>query len=329
MYFPKLFNLLRDQNFDTYSGDLITKIDDYLGSLDKGSVFIDSDLNLKINDVLLTDRILKDLTNLEIISEYHDEVEDDYEGIGEKRYLLLIDANRLEDKSYQEYLSKKRKIDSFSVIYEKTKKQNSGALTLIDLKGYSKNVNSQGSNVYVLALITRLQEVIDASIKKFFLNKYSGIEVKHNGDGWFFYFLAENDAYEFLENVFEKINSDLKIKTDFTTLGTALKSYIHHAREIEKIYKVDTLHFDMEGKDVILIHMLEKPIEKALYDGVINKDSNFIAITETVLDKINPEYSQGLHELTNLSVDVKDSEGNMKVQNADIKVFYKEIIFSK
>ena len=324
MYFPKLFDLFIDSNNTVYTSDIISAIDDYLGSLHKDESFYEKDLNYYINDLQLTEQILNNLCQIKLIEVEIDEdsVAEDDEFIGNK-YVLLVEPKKLEDKSYLEYIKKKRQIDSFSIIYEKTKMKKSGALTLIDLKGYSKNVNNSNTNPAILLLIYKIQSVIDEVIKPYFLNSYSGIEIKHNGDGWFLYFLNENESYEFLEKVINVCLSDSSIKREFDTLGTTLKCYIHHAREIEKIYKVDTLHFDMEGKDVIIIHMLEKPIEKKLYDSIISKSANFIAITENVLTKINEVYRADFKELKNLENEVLDSEGKPKIMLTDLRIFYK------
>lgn len=323
MYFPKLIELVHKRP-NIYTSDIVSKVEDYLGNLEQGTVFNEQGLGIYISDVLLIEKILEDLVDIGLIAREEDEDSFDEENNETiKSYVLLINPKKFKDENYQEYISKKRQIDSFSIIYEKTKAQHSGALTLIDLKGYSKNVNSTTNNAAILLLIEKIQSVIDECIKPYFLNRYSGIEIKHNGDGWFLYFLNEHDACDFLESVIIQCKENTGIKNDFNSLGTTLKCYIHHAKEIEKIYKVDTLRFDMEGQDVILIHMLEKPIEKKLYESAISKNSSFIAITETVLAKIDRR-SKDFKELEDIEIDVKDTDGNSKVLHSDLKVFYKE-----
>jgi len=324
MYFPKLIELVHNDS-KTYSPEIVAKLDDFFGSFDNGTIFRNSGFDFHLADYTLAPRILADLEALGLIARDEDEsVFDEETGENiDQAYQLLEAPQKKVDKNYQEYISKKRQIDSFSIIYEKTVSQHSGALTLIDLKGYSKNVKDDGNNPLMLSLIDKIQDMIDSCIRPYFLNSYSGIEVKHNGDGWFLYFLNEEEAYEFLEKFITRSMQDTSIKGLFKSLAASLKCYIHHAKEIEKIYKVDTLRFDMEGRDVILIHMLEKPIEKKLYEGVIDKTSNFIAITEGVRDKIG-ENANDFSELKNVEIDIKDADGNLKVDSAGIRIFYRE-----
>ncbi|UEG54033.1 hypothetical protein LLH06_03485 [Mucilaginibacter daejeonensis] len=324
MYFPKLIELVH-KDPKTYSPEIVAKLDDFLGNFESGTTFRNSGLNFYVADFTLVAKILTDLEILGLIAQNDDEsVFDEETGDNiDQGYQLLEAPQKKIDKNYQEYISKKRQIDSFSIIYERTVSQHSGALTLIDLKGYSKNIKDGGNNPLMLSLIDKIQEMIDSCIRPYFLNSYSGIEIKHNGDGWFLYFLKEEEAYEFLENFITSSMQNPSIKSLFKSLSASLKCYIHHAKEIEKIYKVDSLRFDMEGKDVILIHMLEKPIEKSLYEGVIDKSSNFIAITEGVRDKIG-ENANDFLELKNVKIDIKDADRNLKVDSTGIRIFYRE-----
>ncbi|WP_231426982.1 hypothetical protein [Pedobacter sp. Leaf250] len=326
MYFPKLIDLV-SLDPSIYNSNMISLLDDFLGNFDVRSTFTVSGFNFYLADLTVSERILNDLVSIELIQKENNEAhyEDYEEDKFEESYIVLKAPNKKIDQNYIDYISNKRRIDSFGIIYQKTKTQHSGALTLIDLKGYSKNVNNKNNNAAILLLIDKIQEYIDGCIRQYFLNSYSGIEIKHNGDGWFLYFLKEDEAHDFLEDFIIKCSNDEMVKRQFQVLGTSLKCYIHHAEEIEKIYKVDTLHFDMEGKDVILIHMLEKPIEKELYNGIIPHTSNFLAITGSVYNKIGDRASS-FKELKDVKIDIRDSEGNLKVGDASIKIYYREFL---
>lgn len=329
MYFPRLYKLIKDDVDGVYSEEIISYVDDFLGSLEVGSIFSEEYFNSGIRNILKTSKIADHLISLGLIREEIEEIntqDADDDNSSDRYFELIIAPQKNIDKKYLDYKKSKRYIDSFSIIYEKSKLQKSGALVLIDLKGYSKNINKSETNAMIILLTGWLKELITNELAPYFLDRYSGIEIKQNGDGWFLYFLKEREAYSFLKNIMQKCNEEGKIKDAFKSLGNTLKGYIHHAKEIESIYKVDTLHFDMEGRDVILIHMLEKPIESRLYDDhIIPITSNFIAITESVYDYLNTEEQKSFRELQGVDMVGKaaiDREGNSKIYNSSFKIYY-------
>jgi len=323
MYFPKLFDLAKQKRNEIYTEEILAYIDDYLGTLKEGAVFTDRNFNRGIGNIFITKMILDDLAAINIIE--RDEEEDNWEDDGEQSedsYRLLIAPVKSEDLEYAKYLANKRKLDSFSIVYERTKRRRSGALTLIDVRGYSRNMKDPIMAPFMHRLISLLQELISNTLEPYFQNSYSAIQIKQNGDGWFLYFLDEREAFSFLETVISTCLQNDSISSLLKTLEASLKCYIHHTDEIEKIYKVDSMHFDMEGKDVILIHSLEKPVESILYNGIIPKESNFIAVTEGVFNKLENKEQIKLKRLSGQLESIKDFSGEKKIDISDLAVFF-------
>ncbi len=317
MFYPDLFKLHTEFSNKFYDIDFVAYIDNYLGKFDKGTTFKRSDLEHILKNPHKISKLLLDLEKINIIEKLENDEPDEDE---EEEYEIISEPLKNIDLEYDKYIKTKREINSFDIIYNKLLQRKSGFFLLLDIKGYSKNINSDDEQKRLLMhyFTDDLKKSMKAFMQNLFFINYGGAIVKQNGDGWLLYFERMVDVEEFLRKLKMDLLEEPKTKGTMSSLGLNLKCYLHYIKEIEKIYRTDTLHFDIEGEEVIYLFLIEKPIEKIIYK---NGDSNFVVFTKEAASFISPEKRNELTFIEQVDININDSEGNKKIKR-DIEVYY-------
>ena len=316
MFYQDLFKLHTEIDSKFYDIELISYIDNYLGKFDKGTLLKKSDFEFALKNPIKVSKLLKDIENIGIVSKI-DTVEDDEDEIYFEITAIPI---KTVDNEYEKYLKNKRAMNSFEIIFKRLDSKKSGFFLLLDLKGYSKNINSKDKETRLLMhyFMDSFKAEMNKLMENCFFVKNNGLIVKQNGDGWLIYFEKIKDANDFVKKLIRSIKTNNNSKETMTTLKLNVKFYLHHIKEIEKIYRTDTLHFDIEGEDVIYLFLIEKKIEEEIYK---EKECNFISYTKEAFEFLNQDEKLRLKRLSNIDLNIKDSSGNNKIQK-EVEVFY-------
>ncbi len=327
MYFPILFDLLTEERKIKYDGETISKIDNFFGDYRKGMVISEIKINSLFCDVLKTSKLIYDLQEIGLIravenDDFLEPYEEKYEN-----FIIEYEPNiSFIEKEYDKYEKDKRLLDSVEIIYKRAVKNKRGVALLVDVKGYSKNLNDNNTNLAIHLFIDEFQEFIDKTLKKIFLVKHSGIEIKRNADGWFLYFVEISSAKEFIQDLIKGMHKkNSKIYKGMNYLGLSIIMYLHYIN-IEKVFKKDYFNIDIEGRDIVLIYMLEKPIEEILVkeNFLSKKESSFIVITKPIFDLLL-DIEKKEYKCIDSLIEIRDSENKNKIYKPNIETYYKEV----
>lgn len=274
MFCPRLFEVY-NQYLNFINIDTLSKLDNLFGEFNQGD-FIDIDdfaKHLKPFHPQKIYPLLSKLEELNIIKMTEDD---------SNEYELLLEPIKKVDLKYVEYQQQQRNFNSFNIILSRLQQSPQGYFVLFDLKGYTKNVHSENVEIKgaIFNFTTQVNELLYKQIEPLF-HLYKASILKQIGDAWLIYFENINDAQAYIEDVSNQINTKFSFEKE--QLNINFKFYIHYIEHIEKVYRTDSLHFDIEGEGAVYLFMIEKYIEEELYKNQYNSEFDFLVCTNQIV----------------------------------------------
>lgn len=264
--------LLKLAELDSELIKYIDEIDNFFSRNDFGDSFSISQFSSLFPNGLIAQKIINTLVEIGFIERSEENAE-----------LILINSNTAPiDSDYLSYKKNKQEIVALETTIQRIKHGKIGFLLLIDLRGYTPHLTSHNEvkRILILEKQAKLRESVKKYLAPYFLSRNTALRIKDNGDSALLIFQNFSDLYEFSVKIIEKFS---QARTENLKLDVGLKLYAHKITQFMEVLRDNPQHIDINDPDMLLVHTIEKPIEKILLDSnLFNKNvSAFLALTES------------------------------------------------